>query len=79
MWLTHGNPINLGVVGFVIITVECFLSESKGGTDGLGVPEVLRNCYQTFVDVVHGWNDGANAGCTTREEECAMLENLMLR
>ena len=59
--------------------VECLLSKSKGSTDGLGVFDVLRSCCQVFINVVHGWNDSADAGCITQKEEGAMLENLMLR
>ena len=67
------------MVCFVIITVECLLSESKGSMDGLGVLDVLRSCCQVFVDVVHGQNDSADAGHITQKEEGAVLENLMLR
>jgi hypothetical protein len=63
--LTHCNPIDIRVVCFVIIAVKGLLSESEGGTDGLGKLDVLASCCQVFVDVVHGWNNGADVGCIT--------------
>jgi hypothetical protein len=75
--LTHRNPINLGVVSLVIISVQRSLPESKGSTDGLGVCEILRSRCQVLVNVIHGWDDGADAGCITRKEKGAVFENLI--
>jgi len=61
-WLTHCNPVNLRVVGLVVITVEGFLSKGEGSTDGLRVLDVLRRCCQVLVNVVHGRNYG-DKGC----------------
>ena len=41
--LTHGNPINLRVVSFVVIMIECFFPKSKGSTDSLRVLEISRD------------------------------------
>jgi len=67
------------VVCFVIITVKCLLSESKGGTDGLGKLDVLTSGCQVFIDVVHGWNNSTDVGCVARKKKGAVLENLILR
>jgi hypothetical protein len=69
-WLTHRNPINLGVVSLIIISVQHLLSESKGSTDGLGVCGILRSRRQVLVNVIHGWDDGADAGCIMRKKGC---------
>ena len=61
--LTHCNPIDVREVCFVIIVVKCLLSKSKGGTDSLGKLGVLTSCHQVLVDVVHGRNNSADAGC----------------
>ena len=58
--LTHCNLINLRVVGFIIVSVKCFLSKHKGSADGLGVSRVLGSGCQVFINVVHGQNHSAD-------------------
>ena len=44
--------------------------------DGLGVCGILRSCCQVLVNVIHGWDDGADAGCIVQKEKGAVFENL---
>ena len=60
---THRDLINIRVVRFAVVAIKSFLSESKRSTDGLGKLDVPTRRCQVFVNVVHGWDDGADVGC----------------
>jgi hypothetical protein len=62
----------------LIVVPQRSLSKSEGGTDGLRVRGVLRNRRQVLIDVIHGRDDGADAGCITRKEEGTVFENLIV-
>jgi len=74
--LTHGDAVNLRMVGFIVVPVEGFLPDGKRGTDGQGKRSVLCCCGQMSVDVVHGRYNNADARCVPRKKERSVFENL---
>ena len=75
---THGNPKHLGVNSFVIVTVESFFANCKGCLYCQRVLIVDRGCGKMFINVVHGWYDGGDAGCSSGKKECCVLEYLTM-
>ena len=73
---THGDAVNLRVIGLVVIPVDCVLANDQSSTDGERELGVVRRCDENFVKVVHCWDDSGKIWGATREEECRVLENL---
>ena len=75
---THSNPKHLGVISFVIVVVEGSFANHKGCLNCQRVLVVDSDCGKVFVNVVHGWYDSSDAGCSSGKEQCCILENLMM-
>ena len=64
------------MVCFVIISIDSFLPNSNGGLDRHGILGIKSCIGEVLIEVVHGRYHGGNVGCTTREEEGGVLEDL---
>ena len=67
------------MIGFVVISVEGFFANRKGGLDCEGIFVVDCSSGEVFVNVVHGWYDGGDAGRPSRKEEGCVFEDLISR
>ena len=76
---THCNPKHLGVIGFVIVPVEGFFTNRKGCLNRQRVLVVDSRRGKMFVDVVHGWYDGADAGRSSGKVQCRILKDLTMQ
>lgn len=52
------------------------LAQPDGGTNAHRVLVVGHDGCKELVEVVHCWDDLGEAGCTTREDEDGVLQNL---
>ena len=64
------------MISFVIVPVEGFFANHEGSFDCQGVFVASCSGGKVFVDVIHGWYDGGNAGHPSREEESRIFEDL---
>ena len=64
------------MISFVIVPVECRLSDSQGSFDGQGIIGVEGCSRKMLVDVVHRGNHSSDAWCAMQEEQSGVFENL---
>ena len=73
---THGDPVYLRVIGFVVVAVKGSFADCKCSLDGERVFSIYGCCSEMLVNVVHSWYDGCNVGGASRKKECRVLEEL---
>lgn len=65
------------MIGFIIVTVECFFANCECSLDCDGVFVTNRSCGKMFVDVIHSRYDGSDVGRPSGKEKSRILEDLM--
>ena len=64
------------MICFIIITVQSFFSDGEGSLDCKGVVVFDRGSGKVRIDMVHGWYNGRDAGCTSGKKQGRIFEDL---
>ena len=74
--LTHCNSINLGMICFVVVSVEGFLSNGKRSANRVRIVVIFDCVREVGVDMVHGGYYGTDTWGATRKKKGRIFENL---
>jgi hypothetical protein len=66
--LTHGDTVQLRVVGVQVIFVEKLFTHCNGSLDAQFVGVIAGDRGKVLVDVVHGWDHLCQVWRSTRKE-----------
>ena len=75
--LTHCNAIDFGGISKGIIFIEGVLGESNCGMNcWIKVVMIEHASGEDLINIVHGWDNHGKVGCTMREKQGCILEDL---
>lgn len=73
----HCNPIYFNMICWWVIVIKHILRKGKCILNGrVHFAGWLGLFCEVFIDVVHGWDDSGEVGCSMWEEFCPILQNL---